>query len=57
MSVFIGGPYGRLAIMLNMLSSLNIEIINIIIIIIISEHKAQTVDFVIVTNIVIKNIH
>ena len=31
MSVFIGGPYGRLAIMLNMLSSLNIEIIIIII--------------------------
>ena len=35
MSVFIGGPYGRLAIMLNKLSSLNIEIIIIIIIIII----------------------
>ena len=33
-SVFIGGPYGRLAIMLNTLSSLNIEIIIIIIIII-----------------------
>ena len=32
MSVFIGGPYGRLAIMLNTLSSLNIEIIIIIII-------------------------
>ena len=31
MSVFIGGPYGRLAIMLNTLSSLNIEIIIIII--------------------------
>ena len=35
MSVFTGGPYGRLSIMLNMLSSLNIEIIIIIIIIII----------------------
>ena len=34
MSVFTGGPYGRLAIMLNTLSSLNIEIIVIIIIII-----------------------
>ena len=33
MSVFIGGPYGRLAIVLNTLSSLNIEIIIIIIII------------------------
>ena len=33
MSVFTGGPYGRLAIMLNTLSSLNIEIIIIIIII------------------------
>ena len=32
MTVFIGGPYGRLAIMLDMLSSLNIEIIIIIII-------------------------
>ena len=32
MSVFTGGPYGRLAIMLNTLSSLNIEIIIIIII-------------------------
>ena len=31
MSVFTGGPYGRLAIMLNTLSSLNIEIIIIII--------------------------
>ena len=31
MSVVIGGPYGRLAIMLNTLSSLNIEIIIIII--------------------------
>ena len=30
MSVFTGGPYGRLAIMLNTLSSLNIEIIIII---------------------------
>ena len=32
MSVFTGGPYGRLAIMLNTLSSLNIENITIIII-------------------------
>ena len=32
--VFIGEPYGRLAVMLNTLSSLNIEIIIIIIIII-----------------------
>ena len=31
MSVFTGGPYGRLADMLNTLSSLNIEIIIIII--------------------------
>ena len=30
MSVFTGGPYGRLAVMLNTLSSLNIEIIVII---------------------------
>ena len=35
MSVFTGGPYGRLAIMLNTLSSLNIEIIIFIIVIII----------------------
>ena len=34
MSVFTGGPYGRLADMLNTLSSLNIEIIIIIIIIV-----------------------
>ena len=34
MSVFAGGPYGRLAVMLNTLFSLNIEIITIIIIII-----------------------
>ena len=27
MSVFTGGPYGRLAVMLNTLSSLNIDII------------------------------
>ena len=33
MSVFTGGPYGRLAFMLNTLSSLNIEIITCIIII------------------------
>ena len=32
MSVFTGGPYGRLTVMLNMLSSLNIEIIIVIII-------------------------
>ena len=32
MSVFIGGPYGTLAVMLKTLSSLNIEIIIIIII-------------------------
>ena len=31
MSVFTGGPYGRLAVMLSTLSSLNIEIIIIII--------------------------
>ena len=31
MSVFTGGPYGRLAVMLNTLSSLNKEIIIIII--------------------------
>ena len=36
MSVFTGGPYGRLAVMLNTLSSLNIEIIIIIIIIMLS---------------------
>ena len=36
MSVFTGGPYGNLAVMLNTLSSLNIEIISIIIIIIIN---------------------
>ena len=36
MSVYTGGPYGRLAVMLNTLSSLNIEIIIIIIIIIIT---------------------
>ena len=35
MSIFTGGPYGRLAAMLNTLSSLNIEIVIIIIIIII----------------------
>ena len=35
MSVFTGGPYGRLVVMLNTLSSLNIEIIIIIIIIVI----------------------
>ena len=38
MSVFSGGPYGRLAFMLNTLSSLNIEIIIIIIIIIIIQY-------------------
>ena len=35
MSVFTRGPYGRLAVVLNTLSSINIEIIIIIIIIII----------------------
>ena len=40
MSVFTGGPYGRLAVMLNTLSSLNIEIIIIIIIIIIHNRKS-----------------
>ena len=34
MSVFTRGPYGRLAVVLNTLSSINIEIIIIIIIII-----------------------
>ena len=38
MSVFTGGPYARLAVMLNTLSSLNIEIIIIIIIIIIIDY-------------------
>ena len=42
MSVFTGGPYGRLAIMLNTLSSLNIEIIIIIIIIIGSKVEDST---------------
>ena len=36
MSVFTGGPYGRMAVMLNTLSYFNIEIIIIIIIIFIS---------------------
>ena len=35
MSVFTRGPYGRLAVVLNTLSSINIEIIIFIIIIII----------------------
>ena len=34
MSVFTRGPYGRLAVVLNTLSSINIEIVIIIIIII-----------------------
>ena len=34
MSLFTGGPCGRMAVMLNMLSSLNKEIIIIIIIVI-----------------------
>ena len=42
MSVFTGGPYGRLAFLLNTLSSLNIEIIIIIIIIIIIEIRTYT---------------
>ena len=41
MSVFTGGPYGRLAIMLNTLSSLSIEIIIIIIIIILGPASFQ----------------
>ena len=40
MSVFTRGPYGRLAVMLNTLSSINIEII-IIIIIIIRERERE----------------
>ena len=40
MSVFTEGPYGRLAVMLNTLSSLNIEII--IIIITSGEHYENT---------------
>ena len=42
MSVFTGGPYGRLAIMLNTLSSLNI---GIIIIIIITSVNSKFTDF------------
>ena len=40
MSVFIGGPYGRLAVMLNKSSSLNIEII---IVAQLTSHHLQTV--------------
>ena len=39
MSVFTRGPYGRLAVVLNTLSSINIEEIIIIIIIIIIKQK------------------
>ena len=50
MSVFTGGPYGRLAIMLNTLSSLNIEII-IIIIIIITSVSSKFTDFLLLTDV------
>ena len=42
MSVLIGGPNGRLAFVLNSLSSKNIEIIIIIIIIIIQIHASAS---------------
>ena len=48
MSVFTGGPYGRLAIMLNTLSSLNIEII---IIIIITSVSSKFTDFLLLTGV------
>ena len=51
MSVFTRGPYGRLAIMLNTLSSLNIEIIIIIIIIIITSVSSQFTDFLLLTDV------
>ena len=51
MSVFTGGPYGRLAIMLNTLSSLNIEIIIIIIIIIITSVSSKFTDFLLLTDV------
>ena len=47
MSVFTGGPYGRLAIMLNTLSSLNIEII----IIIITSVSSKFTDFLPLTDV------
>ena len=48
MSVFTRGPYGRLAIMLNALSSLNIEII---IIIIITSVSSKFTDFLLLTDV------
>ena len=48
MSVLTGGPYGRLAIMLNTLSSLNIEIIIIIIITFVS---SKNTDFLLLTDV------
>ena len=56
MSVFNGGPYGRLAIMLNTLSSLNIEIIIIIIIIfiiiiIITSVSSKFTDLLLLTDV------
>ena len=51
MYVFTGGPYGRLAIMLNTLSSLNIEIIIIIIIIIITSVSSKFTDFLLLTDV------
>ena len=53
MSVNTGGPYGRLAIMLNTLSSLNIEmiIIIIIIIIIITSVSSKFTDFLLLTDV------
>ena len=47
MSVFTEGPYGRLAIMLNTLSSLNIEII----IIIITSVSSKFTDFLLLTDV------
>ena len=52
MSVFTRGPYGRLAIMLNALSFLNIEIIIIIIIIIIiTSVSSKFTDFLLLTDV------
>ena len=51
MSVFTGGPYGRLAVMLNTLSSLNIEIIIIIIIIIISNFGFEGGTLVVIASV------
>ena len=47
MSVFTGGPYGRLAIMLNTLSSLNIDII----ITIITSVSSKFTDFLLLTDV------